>query len=251
MAHPYYHALSSAYTLGGVADDYLNLHSFMDQTQEYIGNYYHRIFLHNTWGMYFIEKLVGEVFTRPSDRERVPTRLVLEQHILEDMRIIPTLAEWFAEVPYFGLDPQDDVYLHCQHSVALWGGMWQDYHHIHYEMNRVQHVLDDTRSQRILHNTWGITLLEYTLGETFTRSSDGRVMSTRRVLEEHVLRDLNSIPTLLSCVAGVKLKRWMCLDDLARQAPPQERNHHHDITSYPTVAIGATHPTRQASGRAR
>lgn len=248
MAHAYYHALESVASFGGVADDYMPLHDLLDHTQQHIGNFSYRLFLHNTWGIYFIEKLVGEMFTRPSDQVRIPTRLILEQHVREDTRIIPTLAEWLAGVPSYGIDRQDDVYLHCVHSVSLWGGMWQDYHHIHYELNRVQHVLDDARSQRILHNTWGITLLEYALGETFTRPSDGLRMSTRRVLEEHVLRDMHTIPTLLSCVAGVKLQRWMCLDDLSRKH--KERTHH-DISIYPTVAIGATHPAFQASSRAR
>jgi hypothetical protein len=99
MAHAYYHARSSARKFGGTWEDYMELHSFMDSTKSHIPDNRHRLILHNSWGIFFVEKIFGPVWTRPSDGKQVPTRAILEQHVLEDLRHIPTLAECFAHVP--------------------------------------------------------------------------------------------------------------------------------------------------------
>ncbi len=99
MAHAYYHAKSSARRFGGVWEDYLELHEFMDHTKSHIGDNRHRLLLHNTWGIYLVERIFGAVWTRTSDGQAVPTRAILEQHILEDLRCIPSLEQCFANVP--------------------------------------------------------------------------------------------------------------------------------------------------------
>ncbi len=75
--------------------------------------------------------------------------------------------------------------------------------------NAPREVLADRRSQRILHNTWGITLLIRLFGETLTRPSDGAVISVRPLLESHIQRDLGYIPTLEESVDGIEVETWM------------------------------------------
>lgn len=102
MAHPHYHAKSSAKRLGGEADDYLFLHEWMDHTKAHLGDARHRLFLHNSWGIFLGEQMFGTVFFRKSDNKPVPTRNVLEQHVLEDIGFIPTLEECVRSVPLDG-----------------------------------------------------------------------------------------------------------------------------------------------------
>jgi hypothetical protein len=77
----------------------MELHSFMDSTKSHIPDNRHRLILHNSWGIFFVEKIFGPVWVRPSDGKPVPTRAILEQHVLEDLRYIPTLEQCFAHVP--------------------------------------------------------------------------------------------------------------------------------------------------------
>lgn len=99
MAHAYYHARSSARAFGGIWEDYMELHNFMDSTKAHIADSRHRLVLHNSWGIFFVEKIFGEVWTRKSDGKQVPTRAILEKHVLEDLKCIPSLEQCFANVP--------------------------------------------------------------------------------------------------------------------------------------------------------
>src|SRR5579859_1812972 len=92
MAHPLYHARSSAKQFGGVETDYYSLHTFFDQTKACIPTNLHRLVLHNDFGIEVCEQVYGPEFRRPSDRELIPTSKVARQHITEDFGFIPTLS---------------------------------------------------------------------------------------------------------------------------------------------------------------
>lgn len=98
MAHPYHHARSSARRLGGVYTDYIHLHNWMDHTKSHIGDARHRLLLHNSWGIFLGEQIFGATFKRESDGHVMATRLILEQHVLEDLGHIPSLSECFVNV---------------------------------------------------------------------------------------------------------------------------------------------------------
>jgi hypothetical protein len=98
LAHAYYHAKSSARRFGGLPKDYLELHEFMDHTKAHLADARHRLVLHNSWGIFLAERLFGTTITRKSDGKEVPTRTVLEQHVLEDFGRIPTLEQCLAQV---------------------------------------------------------------------------------------------------------------------------------------------------------
>lgn len=85
MAHPYYHAQSSARRFGGVWQDYIEIHRWFDQTKLHLADCRHRLILHNSFGIGLCEQQFGVTITRPSDGILVPTRAVAEQHVLEDM----------------------------------------------------------------------------------------------------------------------------------------------------------------------
>jgi len=94
-----FHCGSSARRFGGVPDDYVPIHKFLDQTKLYLADWRHRALLHTTFGIALCEQFFGDLYRRPSDGVLVSTRAVAEQHILEDLNAIPTPAEFLREMP--------------------------------------------------------------------------------------------------------------------------------------------------------
>ena len=97
MAKPWTHAVSSAKKFGGVPEDYLRIHNFMDSSKGSVADNRHRFLSHNSW---FIapdgplEMVFGVTFLNRDNRE-VSVRAVGEQHILEDFGgVIPTPQDY-------------------------------------------------------------------------------------------------------------------------------------------------------------
>ena len=97
MAHPYHHALSSVRKHGGQVEDYLPIHSWFDESKEHLANFRHRALRHHAEGIFECERVFGVTITN-SDGKRVPTRLIGEQHVAEDLGRVPTVAEWLLAI---------------------------------------------------------------------------------------------------------------------------------------------------------
>ena len=100
MAHPYHHAQSSVRKHGGQPEDYLEIHTWFDQTKAAWADIRHRAVLHSSFGIFLCEQHFGITFSRVSDGKQIPTRLIAEQHVLEDLGRIPTLQDWFEDLPF-------------------------------------------------------------------------------------------------------------------------------------------------------
>ena len=90
---PWYHALSSAKKYGGDPEDYIELHNWFDETKVFTGDWTHRAMRHHAAG---IEEAISKFgpFVLRSCGAKVPTKLVAEQHVVEDCGFIPTVADW-------------------------------------------------------------------------------------------------------------------------------------------------------------
>ena len=94
--NPFVHAKLSVKRRGGIVDDYLPIHDFMDSTKELCSDNRHRI-LHTLWG---VKRVVIPIFGRTlinSDGKRINVKDLCEQdHILPDYnhRFVPTLADF-------------------------------------------------------------------------------------------------------------------------------------------------------------
>ena len=93
MSHCHYHALSSVRRWGGVADDYLALHQWFDESKKIIADPRHRALRHHAEGIFLLETTFGVTLTN-SDGRTVPVRLIGEQHVTEDLGRIPSFADW-------------------------------------------------------------------------------------------------------------------------------------------------------------
>lgn len=96
------HAASSARRYGGVAEDYLAIHDFMDSSKSALADNRHRALTHNTW---FIATVIEKVFGHTvcnSEGRKISTRQIAEDHVLEDYggRFIPTAQDFFDGMEY-------------------------------------------------------------------------------------------------------------------------------------------------------
>lgn len=97
MSHPYHHSISSSRKFGGVWTDYIKIHSWYDETKAHFPDMRHRALRHHSEGIFWCEQKFGTVITN-SDGKEVPVRSIGEQHIIEDIGFIPTIADYLKEM---------------------------------------------------------------------------------------------------------------------------------------------------------
>ena len=98
MAHPLHHAASSARRYGGRAEDYVALHTWFDASKAHLATPQHRALRHHTAGIFEAQEVFGVALSNSAGRE-VPVRFLGEQHVREDCRRIPTVADWLGAIP--------------------------------------------------------------------------------------------------------------------------------------------------------
>jgi len=91
--NPIHHAESSAARYGGVAEDYLAIHQWFDESKAFLPDVRHRALRHHAEGIFLCERLFGPTVTNSQGR-LIPTRWIGEQHVLEDLGWIPTVQDW-------------------------------------------------------------------------------------------------------------------------------------------------------------
>ena len=93
MSHPLHHAISSVKKHGGDIADYLPLHNWFDETKAHFPDMRHRALRHHSEGIFWAEKEFG-VYITNSEGKMVPTRILGEQHVMEDLGFIPTIKDY-------------------------------------------------------------------------------------------------------------------------------------------------------------
>lgn len=103
MSKPYIHSVNSAKRYGGIPEDYIDIHEFMDSTKGAIPTPIHRAILHSSFACQpdgILERIFGKTRTN-SDGRVYSTRDIFEEHILEDFgnKFIPTLQDYLQDIP--------------------------------------------------------------------------------------------------------------------------------------------------------
>ena len=89
------HSELSAIKFGGNANDYLELHKFIDSSKLFYFNVKHRAILHHTYGVELCMQMFGDVIINQENQSILVRDLAVE-HIKEDLSgIVPTLKDWF------------------------------------------------------------------------------------------------------------------------------------------------------------
>lgn len=106
---PFLHARISANKFGGIPEDYIEIHDWFDSTKAHIPDARHRLVLHNSYGIYLCEQVFGEIVQMPngtfkrapyitiSTGKKISVRDIAEQHVIDDLGHIPTLADCFEQ----------------------------------------------------------------------------------------------------------------------------------------------------------
>jgi len=213
MAHPLYHARSSARQFGGVETDYYSLHTFFDQTKACIPTNLHRLILHNEFGISVCEQVYGRDFSRSSDGVSMPTYKIARQHITEDFGFIPSLAACMDGHPIHQQrypTPLLTVEEQESHLTEKLGGRPDDYHELVAWFSLPGVFLENPQFFRLLGNSFGIFLAEACFGISLTRFSDQHILPTRYAAENLVQGTLGSIPTLSQFFRDMAVEAWMC-----------------------------------------
>lgn len=90
---PFKHAESSAQKWGGNPEDYVHLHDWFDETKSWTGDWTHRALRHHSAGIQWSIEKFGHAITN-SLGQKIPTKLLSEQHVLEDCGFIPTPKDY-------------------------------------------------------------------------------------------------------------------------------------------------------------
>lgn len=95
--HAWHHAVSSANKFGGKPTDYVAIHNFFDASKSHTADRRHRFLRHHSEGIFQAEEKFGLTITNSNGRQ-VPVRFIGEQHVMEDLGRIPTVADWAASI---------------------------------------------------------------------------------------------------------------------------------------------------------
>ena len=101
MSHPYHHSISSAKKHGGTWQDYIDIHSWFDETKAHFPDMRHRTLRHHAEGIFWCEQQFGTVVVN-SDGKEVPVRFIAEQHVMEDLGWIPTIKDYLEHMTQAG-----------------------------------------------------------------------------------------------------------------------------------------------------
>jgi len=97
IAHPYHHAVSSARKWGGEPEDYQPIHDWFDETKKLLADFRHRALRHHAEGIFLCERIFGTTITT-SAGTKIPVRWIGEQHVMEDLGMIPSAANWLTRI---------------------------------------------------------------------------------------------------------------------------------------------------------
>lgn len=102
MSKPYIHALSSVKRHGGVVEDYIEIHNFMDSSKSAIADNRHRALTHNSWFLSVVLERVFGVTITNSDGKVISVRTIGEEHVQEDFgnRFIPSAQDYLQEIEF-------------------------------------------------------------------------------------------------------------------------------------------------------
>ena len=107
------HSELSASKFGGLPQDYIEIHKFLDSSKLFYFNVKHRALLHHTFGISLCIQLFGDVL-KNSQQKKILVRDIAGEHLKEDLNgQVPTLYDWFYDNPPLA-PPSLDRILHIE-----------------------------------------------------------------------------------------------------------------------------------------
>ena len=102
-------------------------------------------------------------------------------------------------------------WIHARSSARKFGGEPEDYLDIHSVMDSSKVVTSLPTHRALTHNTYFVSvILTRIFGEVFKRKSDGKLISTRDIGEQHIAEDFNGfIPSASDYLDCINVADWM------------------------------------------
>lgn len=215
MGHPWQHAISSAKKFGGKPEDYLHLHDWFDGSKEFFPDFRHRALRHQSLGIYEAEALFGPYVKTSSGRE-VPVRVIGEQHCIEDLGFVPTVADWLRRLalrPWMtrGWEKEtteEHAFSLARETAKRFGGRPEDYLEVHRWFDRTKAHFHAPQHRALRHHAQGVLEAEARFGPAL-KNADGEEVPVGKVAELHLVLELGRIPTVTDWLAGIKPADWM------------------------------------------
>jgi hypothetical protein len=211
MAHPWHHSLSSVRTFSGTPEDYLDLHSWFDQTKSCYADFRHRALRHHIEGIALSQELFGKTITNSLGLE-VSVEKVGLQHIAEDCGRVVSCQDWFSAMgcpSWFKNLPSREGILQRLEK--------------HYRINpqtsspivewfyAPQAFIDGSLWPALRSHAEGIFLAETVFGKVVIENDNnlGKVHPTRFIAEQIVKLQLGRIPSAQDWLKHIKPAAWM------------------------------------------
>ncbi|MFN8224417.1 MAG: hypothetical protein U0R50_14350 [Gaiellales bacterium] len=90
-----------------MAEDYLAIHDWFDESKAHLADIRHRALRHHSEGIFLCESIFGKTLAN-SQGKIVPVRQVGEQHVKDDLGWIPSVKDWLQHLavqPWMGRTP--------------------------------------------------------------------------------------------------------------------------------------------------
>lgn len=98
---------------------------------------------------------------------------------------------------------------HAMSSARKYGGKPEDYLAIHEWFDSTKAHQPDFRHRALRHHSEGIALMEQIFGPSLM-NSNGRLVPTRWIGEQHVYEDFGKIPIASDWLKAIQAEPWMC-----------------------------------------
>jgi hypothetical protein len=100
------------------------------------------------------------------------------------------------------------AYLHSKVHAKKYGGVPDDYVDIDDFIDSSKQAVADVRHRAILHSAFGCFIVEQVFGRTRVNSA-GKTYSPRDIAEDHIIQDLNFIPSMEQYLNCMTIEKWM------------------------------------------
>lgn len=98
---------------------------------------------------------------------------------------------------------------HAESSVRRFGGSVEDYQPIHDWLDATKETFCDFRHRALRHHAQGVFEAERVFGTTI-RNSEGRLIPTRYIAEQHIKEDCGGIvPSVSDWLSRIRPETWM------------------------------------------
>lgn len=97
---------------------------------------------------------------------------------------------------------------HAISSQRKHGGKWEDYIAVHSWFDETKAHYPDMRHRALRHHAEGIFWCEEKFGVVI-QNSDGKLVPTRAIGEQHIMEDIGFIPTIKDYLDNMEQVNWM------------------------------------------